>query len=206
MNEKLSAGDSNVPPKFILASASPRRRQLLNALGLFPEIIPANVVEHEDSDSCPRKMVEHNATLKARDVSKNFPDALVLGSDTTVALDDVVLNKPADLARARAMLKKLSGREHTVFTGVCLTRKTPAFFEYFCVTSRVKFKMLSDDAITRYFEIVNPLDKAGAYGIQEGRDIIIERYDEPVSNIMGLPAERVAERLRALGLTGIFRK
>ncbi len=185
-------------PRFILASASPRRRELLEKHGLSPEIIPAGVIEHEDPNSCPREMVRHNATLKAREVAGRFPDALVLGADTTVAIDDVVLNKPADLADARAMLKKLSGREHTVFTGVCLAWKNAGLEEYFCETSRVVFNRLSDNDITRYFSRVNPLDKAGVYGIQEGRDIIIARFDEPVSNIMGLPAERVAVRVREL--------
>ena len=191
---------SNTLVRFILASASPRRRELLSLHGFSPEILPADVVEYEASDSDPREMVLHNASLKAIHLSRLHPDALVLSADTTVALDDVVLNKPADLAEARAMLHRLSGREHTVFTGVAFQWASTALDELHCVTCRVRFKSLDDATITEYFNIVNPLDKAGAYGIQEGREMIIESYQEPLSNIMGLPVEFVVERLATLGV------
>jgi septum formation protein len=191
-----SAPDTAV--RFILASASPRRRELLARHGFFPEILPADVIEHEAPDSDPREMVLHNAALKARYLAHLHPEALVLGADTTVALEDVVLNKPADLAAARAMLHRLSGREHTVFTGVAFVRRAILLEELHCVTCRVRFKVLSDSVISEYFRIVNPLDKAGAYGIQEGRELIIESYEEPLSNIMGLPVEFVAKRLESL--------
>jgi septum formation protein len=186
--------------RFILASASPRRRELLARHGLFPEVLPADVVEHEDPRSDPREMVLHNAAIKARALAGKFPDALVLGADTTVALDDLVLNKPADLTEARAMLHRLAGREHTVFTGVALVRKATAFDELRVFTSRVRFKPFDDAVITAYFSIVNPLDKAGAYGIQEGRELIIASYEEPLSNIMGLPVELLLPRLAELGV------
>ena len=187
-------------PRFILASASPRRRDLLGRHGIFPEIIPADVVEYEDASADPREMVLHNAALKARALAHRFPDALVLGADTTVALDGTVLNKPADLAEARAMLRRLSGREHVVFTGVAFAWVGAGVDELHCKTSRVRFKPLEEAVIDAYFLRVNPLDKAGAYGIQEGRELIIETFDEPVSNIMGLPVEFVVERLEAFGV------
>lgn len=187
--------------KLILASASPRRRELLDRVGLAHTVAPAVVTEHEDPDSCPRHMVTHNAELKARAVAKDFPHDLVLAADTTVALEEIVLNKPADLAEARAMLKRLSGRTHTVYTGVCLKIAAENFEETHVITCGVTFRELDDAAISRYFEIVNPLDKAGAYGIQAGKDIIIARHDEPLSNIMGLPVEFVKARLGELGLT-----
>jgi septum formation protein len=190
-----------MPIRFILASASPRRRELLASHGYFPEILPADVVEHEAPDSDPREMVLHNAALKARHLALLHPEALILGADTTVALDDVVLNKPADMDAARAMLHRLSGREHTVFTGVALVRMSPALDELHCVTCKVRFRVLDDSTITEYFRIVNPLDKAGAYGIQEGRDLIIASYEEPLSNIMGLPVELVSKRLAELGIS-----
>lgn len=186
--------------RLILASASPRRRELLDRAGLAHTVAPAVVTEHEDPDSCPDAMVRHNAELKARTVSENHPRDLVLAADTTVALEEIVLNKPADLAEARAMLKRLSGRTHTVYTGVCLKIAAENFEETHVVTCGVTFKVLDDAAITRYFEIVNPLDKAGGYGIQAGKDIIIARHDEPLSNIMGLPAEFVKARLAETGL------
>ena len=186
--------------KLILASASPRRRELLDRVGLAHTVAPAVVTEHEDPDSCPDAMVRHNAQLKARAVSRDFPTDLVLAADTTVALEETVLNKPADLAEARAMLKRLSGRTHTVYTGVTLKIAAEAFEETHVITCGVTFRELDDATITRYFELVNPLDKAGAYGIQTGKELIIARHDEPLSNIMGLPVEFIHARLAQLGL------
>ena len=188
------------PLPFILASASPRRTELLRDAGLPHRVVVAAVTEHEDPSTDPAKMVLHNARLKAVAVSRLHPDALVLGSDTTVALGDQALNKPADLAESRAMLRSLSGREHTVHTGVCLLCPSLGIDESHDVTAWVRFRELTDDDITRYQGLVNTLDKAGAYGIQEGREIIIEDYQRPISTIMGLPVEFVKARLASLGV------
>ena len=185
---------------FILASASPRRTELLRDAGLPHRVVVAAVTEHEDPSTDPAKMVLHNARLKAAAVSRLHPDALVLGSDTTVALGDRALNKPADLAESRAMLRSLSGREHTVHTGVCLLCPSLGIDESHDVTAWVRFNVLSEDDITRYQSLVNTLDKAGAYGIQEGREIIIDDYQRPISTIMGLPVEFVKARLASLGV------
>ena len=185
---------------FILASASPRRTELLRDAGLPHRVVVAAVTEHEDPSTDPAKMVLHNARLKAAAVSRLHPDALVLGSDTTVALGDQALNKPADLAESRAMLRSLSGREHTVHTGVCLLCPSLGIDESHDVTAWVRFNVLSEADITRYQGLVNTLDKAGAYGIQEGREIIIADYQRPISTIMGLPVEFLKERLGALGV------
>ena len=211
-----SQGENHI----ILASASPRRKELLARLGVQFEVLVAPITEHEDVDAEPRAMVLHNAELKAAWVCAQRPGAWVLAADTTVALDNQVLNKPGDLAEARAMLKRLSGRTHTVYTGVCLWRKVGTPFQgvrepeggrlgepsladvenSHCETSEVTFKKLDDDIITRYFELVNPLDKAGAYGIQEGRELILQSYRGSFSNIMGLPVEWLAGQLRGLAL------
>ena len=185
---------------FILASASPRRTELLRDAGLPHRVVVAAVTEHEDPSTDPAKMVLHNSRLKAAAVSRLHPDALVLGSDTTVALGDRALNKPADLAESRAMLRSLSGREHTVHTGVCLLCPSLGIDESHDVTAWVRFNVLSEDDITRYQSLVNTLDKAGAYGIQQGREIIIDDYQRPISTIMGLPVEFVKARLAALGV------
>lgn len=185
---------------FILASASPRRTELLRDAGLPHRVVVAAVTEHEDPSTDPAKMVLHNARLKAAAVSRLHRDALVLGSDTTVALGDQALNKPADLAESRAMLRRLSGREHTVHTGVCLLCPSLGIDESHDVTAWVRFNVLSEDDITRYQSLVNTLDKAGAYGIQEGREIIIDDYQRPISTIMGLPVEFVKARLASLGV------
>ncbi len=190
-----------MPPLIlILASATPRRTELLREAVIPQRVLVAAVTEHEDPTTDPAKMVLHNARLKAAAVSRLHPTALVLGSDTTVALGDRALNKPADLAESRAMLRSLSGREHTVHTGVCLLCPALGIDESHDITAWVRFRALSDDDITRYQALVNTLDKAGAYGIQQGKEIIIDGFQEPISTIMGLPVEFVKSRLAALGI------
>ncbi len=187
-------------PSFILASASPRRKQLLAETGLVFEVVVADVTEHEDPATDPRVMVTHNAALKADWVAQKHPDAYVLGADTTVFIDERVLNKPVDLDDARRMLRQLSGRTHTVFTGVALRRLSDNLRIDEGVTSEVTFKRFDDAVIDAYFKIVNPLDKAGAYGIQEGRELIIAGWNGSFSNIMGLPMEATKQMLTRCGL------
>lgn len=187
-------------PRLILASASPRRRELLGRLGLPFDVVVAGVTEHEDPATDPRLMVAHNAALKAGWVAARHPDAFVLGADTTVFLDGTALNKPADLAEARAMLRRLAGRTHTVFTGLALRRAAAGLELDEGVTSEVTFKAFDDAVIDAYFRIVNPLDKAGAYGIQEGRDLIIAGWRGSFTNIMGLPIEETKQILTQGGL------
>jgi len=187
------------PLELILASASPRRTELLREAGIPHRVVVAEVTEHEDARSDPRALVLHNARLKARAVAAMHPQALVLGADTTVALGDRVLNKPANLSEAKAMLRALSGKVHTVHTAICLVLKTENFEESHALTARVHFRELSEAAIEEYTQLVNTLDKAGAYGIQQGKALIIASHDEPLSLIMGLPVEFTHERLKQLG-------
>ena len=198
----LLAGFMAAPAPLILASASPRRRELLAQLGVKFEVVVAGVTEHEDPSTDPRTMVAHNAALKADWVAERHPDAFVLGADTTVFIDRTVLNKPRDLADARAMLKQLSGRTHTVFTGVALRRGRDGVAVDEGVSSQVTFRPLDDAVIDAYFRVVNPLDKAGAYGIQEGREMIIAGWEGSFTNIMGLPMERTKQILTTWGLVG----
>jgi len=189
-------------PRLILASASPRRKQLLAELGLPFDVVVADVTEHEDPTTDPRVMVAHNAALKAEWVAKTHPAAFVLGADTTVFIDNTVLNKPADLGEARAMLKRLAGRTHVVFTGVALRNLAAGVEVDEGITSEVTFKPFDDAVIDEYFRIVNPLDKAGAYGIQEGRELIIAGWKGSFTNIMGLPMEATKQILTRAGLLG----
>jgi septum formation protein len=186
--------------RLILASASPRRKQLLGELGVKFDVVVAEVTEHEEETTHPRTMVTHNAALKAEWVAARHPEAVVLGADTTVFLDERVLNKPADLAEARAMLKRLSGRTHMVFTGVALRCVATGLRIDEGVTSEVTFKAFDDAVIDAYFCVVNPLDKAGAYGIQEGRELIISGWMGSFTNIMGLPMELTKQLLITQGL------
>jgi septum formation protein len=186
--------------RLILASASPRRRELLAQLGVPFECVVADVTEHEDPTTDPRVMVAHNAALKAEWVSARHPDALVLGADTTVFIDNHALNKPASLDEARTMLRRLSGRTHTVFTGLAVRRATDGLRMDDGVASDVTFKVLDDATIQTYLDRVHVLDKAGAYAIQEHGDLIVAGYHGSFSNIVGLPLETTKQILTRCGL------
>jgi septum formation protein len=186
---------------LILASASPRRRELLGQLGLPFEVVPAEVTEHEAPDADPREMVRHNAALKADWVAARFPDATVLGADTTVFIDNTVLNKPRDTAEARAMLRMLSGRTHTVFTGLALRRAADGLKIERGVASEVTFRVLSDVTIEDYLRHVHTLDKAGGYAIQERSELIVAGYQGSLTNIIGLPLDETKQLLTLAGLT-----
>ena len=169
--------------------------------------MPAGVPELEDLDGLsPAEYVVANALIKGKHVAEQEPEALILGADTTVFLDGEILNKPATMEAAVGMIRRLSGRGHTVFTGFVLIWKRGGVEVTRAVSSEVFFKPLSDGAIQEYFSIVNPLDKAGAYGIQEGRERIIDHFEGSFSNIMGLPMEAVEEELAQLSFLDLFRK
>jgi septum formation protein len=193
----VSAGSQ---PRLILASASPRRRELLAQLGVAFEIKNALVEEHEEASTDPRVMVAHNAALKADWVAAREPEAFVLGADTTVAIDGTALNKPKDLTEARAMLRQLSGRTHRVFTGLALRRGRDGLRVDETVMSEVTFKPLSEEVITTYLEKVNTLDKAGGYAIQEHGELIVAGQTGSFTNIIGLPLESTKQILTRAGL------
>lgn len=185
---------------LILASASPRRRELLAQLGVPFEVVTADVTEHEEASTDPRKLVAHNAALKAEWVAQRFPAAVVLGADTTVHLDGQVLNKPADLTEARAMLRRLSGRTHRVHTGLAVRCRETGLSRDEAVESEVTFKVLDEGTIDTYLSRVHTLDKAGGYGIQEHADLIVAGYRGSFSNIVGLPLETTKQILTQCGL------
>lgn len=187
-------------PKLILASASPRRRELLAQLGVAFDVVVADVVEHEEASTDPRVMVAHNAALKAEWVAARQPDAIVLGADTTVFLDGQALNKPRDGAEARAMLRRLSGRTHTVFTGIAVRQARDGLKIDEGVASDVTFKTLDEAAIDTYLAKVHTLDKAGGYAIQEEPELIIAGYRGSLTNIIGLPIEATKQILTRCGL------
>ncbi|MEY4814652.1 MAG: septum formation protein Maf [Verrucomicrobiota bacterium] len=186
--------------RLILASASPRRRELLGQLGVPFEIVVADVTEHEDASTDPRVMVAHNAALKAEWVSARHPNALVLGADTTVFIEGVALNKPGDGAEARAMLRRLSGRTHTVFTGLALRRASDGLRIDEGVASDVTFKAFDETVIEDYLARVHTLDKAGGYAIQEHRELLGAEYRGSLTNIIGLPVETTKQILTRCGL------
>ena len=141
------------------------------------------------------ELCEKNAELKALAVAGDYPEAAVIGADTLVWIDGEPLGKPKDLDEARAMLRKLSGQAHTVCTGVCVIFPGGKI-ERFHELTAVRFRELDEETIEAYFERTNPLDKAGAYGIQESGEMIVEGIDGAFDNVMGLPVKRLVEVLR----------
>ena len=178
----------------ILASASPRRRELLERAGLQFEIMHSPAEEIHDASIVPEKLCEMNAALKAEAIAAIRPDAVVIGADTLVFIDDEPLGKPPDLDEARSMLRRLAGRVHKVCTGVCVIfpgGRTALFHD----TTEVTFLPLDHAAIEDYLTVANPLDKAGAYGIQEYGERIISGIRGSYENVMGLPVEKVIAAL-----------
>jgi len=191
---------SRVVPRFVLASGSPRRRQLLEDAGYEVEVVIPPVEEISHDWFTIRELTVCNATRKALGVAQTSPSAVVLGADTLVSLDDEVLGKPADLKEAAQILRRLSGRSHEVWTAVCLCHSVSRRSQSFHVVSRVEFRDLTDRAIQDYFKKVNPLDKAGAYAAQGHGKEIIQRIEGSYSNVVGLPMEMTARMLGAYGI------
>lgn len=201
MMVEAEAGDGGGGARLILASASPRRRELLAGFGLPFEVVVAGVVEWEDPTVDPAVMVAHNAALKAEAVAALHPEAIVLGADTTVFIDGHALNKPGDAAEARAMLRRLSGRTHAVFTGLALRQAATGLKLNGGERSEVTFRVLDEATIEAYLAEVPTLDKAGGYGIQSRPDLILARREGALSNIIGLPLAATKHLLRAAGLS-----
>lgn len=182
-------------PMLILASASPRRSELLRQLGLDFEVIPGTATEIESQDFSPGELAQMNALRKARSVARKHPKALVIGMDTVVALDDRIFGKPADLDDACRMLEALQGRSHRVVTGVCLRQLEGHRVVLFAEQTKVTFKPMTRQEIKAYHAQVNPLDKAGAYGIQEKGDLLGALVEGSYTNVVGLPVERLRQEL-----------
>lgn len=186
-------------PSVILASASPRRAELLQQVVSDFEIVPSDAPEVHDEQLTAWEMAQVNAYRKARVVAKKFPDAIVLGADTLVYLDQEtkLFGKPASRADAECMLNDLQGRVHAVITGVCLLHLRGHRQKVFAEWTDVRFHPLTAQQIKEYLSLMNPLDKAGAYAIQEHGERIVAEIFGSYSNVVGLPMERVREELGA---------
>jgi nucleoside triphosphate pyrophosphatase len=182
-------------PPLILASASPRRAELLRQLRLDFQIVPSDVAEMLDENLSPLELCQLNAHRKARSVAKKIPDALVLGADTLVFLDHKMFGKPENLAEAKKMLLELQGRSHQVVTGVSLIHLRGHRERLFAISTDVTFRPLTAKQIEEYLAKINPLDKAGAYAIQENGELIISEISGSFSNVVGLPMEKVEAEL-----------
>lgn len=186
------------PVRVLLASASPRRRELLTLIGIPHEVRPADIDEGYLDGETPHAHAERLAREKALTIAAMEPAAVTIGSDTIVVIGGKVLGKPRDRAHARTMLRELSGRSHEVMTGVAVhhAERTVSGVE----TVQVTFRELADDEIEAYIGTGEPMDKAGAYGIQGYGATIVTRVDGDYFAVMGLPLNRLVRQLESLGL------
>ena len=180
---------ANGNKKLILASGSPRRRELLAKMGYVFEICAPDVDEHVSGHASD--IVYTLAQRKAKAAAAHYADGVIIASDTLVSLDGAPLGKPADAADARAMLKALSDREHEVFTGVCVLDAATGQSETRAVRTGVTFRDLTDAEIDAYIATGEPMDKAGAYAIQGGAGAFVTGCDGSYTNVIGLPTERL---------------
>src|SRR5688572_18054297 len=184
---------------LVLASASPRRADLLREAGIAFRVAPAHIDESEAIGESPESYVERLAREKAEAVWRDRPASFVLGADTTVVVDETILAKPADAADAARMLRLLSGRSHRVLTGICLLGPS-GFFRASVVSTAVTFERLSEADIVWYVGTGEPLDKAGAYAVQGGASRFVARIEGSFSNVVGLPMEVLAPWCREAGI------
>ena len=187
----------NLPP-VILASASPRRSQLLASMDIEFEVVPSHVEELIDGYDFIPDLCEANARIKAEPIADMHPECLVIAADTMVYLEETLYGKPTDIDDAHRMLTRLQGRTHQVTTGVSLIYHNEEISKSFSVITNVTFLSLDAGQISEYLAKIDPLDKAGGYAIQEHKQMIAKRVSGSVSNVVGLPVERLKEELNNL--------
>lgn len=184
-------------PPVILASQSPRRRDLLAKAGVPFSIVIRDTEELKDTALPPRELCLHNARAKAEAVFREHPDSTIIGADTLVFLDGFPLGKPQDAEEARTMLRMLSGRTHHVCTAVSI--QSPLGMKDMAVLTEVTFRTLAEEDIRRYMELVDVMDKAGSYAFQEHGEMIISSVRGDTDNVIGLPVRDVMKCLRTWG-------
>ena len=182
-------------PPLILASASPRRAELLKELELQFRVVPSDALELQGDQLTAGELAQVNAYRKAWRVAGQIPEALVIGADTLVYLGLQLFGKPHDLSEAREMLLALQGQTHQVVTGVCLMHRQSQRQRVFADSTAVRFKPLDGQQIDRYLASMNPLDKAGGYAIQERGELLVAEIAGSYSNVVGLPLERLRAEL-----------
>jgi septum formation protein len=180
---------------LILASGSPRRKDLLAEAGFDFRVVVPEVEENEDVSVSIRRLTQENAGLKAAAVAQLHPHSVVLAADTLVLLGDRVLTKPVDRVEAAEMLSSLNGKSHQVFTAFSILHRQSGRSVAETVTTDVHFRNLSAAEMAAYHERINPLDKAGAYAAQEHGELIIDRIEGSMTNVIGLPMDEVIATL-----------
>ena len=183
---------------LILASASPRRQELLRSVGLKFKIIPAHVNEEYLQGESPREHVKRLSLSKAMAIAPKNPDAWVLGADTIVVIDSLILGKPKNKKQAREMIERLSGREHKVFTGFTLAHDATKVYKTKIISSAVRFKKISPEEMDWYINCDEPYDKAGGYAAQGKGASFIKSIRGSYTNVIGLPLCEVLEELKNL--------
>jgi septum formation protein len=183
---------------FILASLSPRREELLRSVGLKFKIIPAHVNEEYLDGESPREHVRRLSHNKAMAIAQKNPDAWVLGADTIVVIDGLILGKPKNKKQAREMLTRLSDRQHNVFTGFTLAQGTTKVYKTKVIQSAVLFKKISPEEMEWYINCDEPYDKAGGYAVQGKGAYFIKSIRGSYTNVIGLPLCEVLEELKKL--------
>ena len=190
---------------FVLASASPRRRELLAQLGLSFMVVPSKLQEINQSGMRPHVHATYFAEAKAKEVADRHPNQWVLGADTIVVLGQEILGKPADFTEASSMLSRLGGQSHLVITSICLVQAGTEVVEREWVETKVFMRSLSVEDIDGYIRTGEPMDKAGAYGIQGIGGCLIKRIEGSYSNVVGLPLCETLELLRRHGVADPFK-
>tara|TARA_Y100000590_G_scaffold26916_1_gene30277 strand:+ start:111 stop:698 length:588 start_codon:yes stop_codon:yes gene_type:complete len=189
---------TKVTDKIILASKSPRRKQLLRQIDFDFKVVPSKIDEDLSLKLKPFLFVEHYANLKAQNVANKYQNSWVIGADTIVALNEKIFGKPKDKNESYSMLKELSGNTHNVFTGISIHHQNKDIRHTFHEKTLVEFKTLTDSCISYYINTYNTLDKAGSYGIQDWLSVFIKRIDGCFYNVMGLPLAKFYEEFSAL--------
>jgi septum formation protein len=186
--------------KIVLASTSPRRKQLLKQLGIDFTIVASNVEEKLNPRLKPKHQVEELALQKAKAVADKFEDAIIIGADTLVAFNDEVIGKPKDVQDAKRMLKKLRGRQHAIVTGFALIDTATGRTILKSIETKVWFRKISPEEIAAYIKKEKPLDKAGAYAIQDLGSLFVEKIEGDYFGAVGLPLFLLGKELKKLGV------
>lgn len=192
--------------RFVLASSSPRRRELLASIGLHFDAIPSAIPEVPQTGESPEEYVARLSREKAAAVGGKHPDRWVIAADTTVVLGDTLLEKPADAADAKRMLAAIAGRTHIVYTGVTLQRLSASYRETRVAETEVRMMQLSERDIEWYVRTGEPLDKAGAYAAQGVGGMFIESIHGSYSNVVGLPLALLFQMLRKAGIDPLYNR
>ena len=192
--------------RFVLASSSPRRRELLGSIGADFDVIPSNIPEERGEGETPEEYVARLSREKAHAIAAKHPDRWIIAADTTVALDDLVLEKPIDAEDAKRMLKRIAGKTHVVYTGVTLARDNPHYIDTHVATSEVRMLPLTARDIDWYVATREPLDKAGAYAAQGVGGMFIDSIHGSYTNVVGLPLALLFQMLRKAGIDPLYNR